>query len=54
MYLVSKESIGNRRSSSDFNENIKNANFKRDGRQAAILNDIKNLFDFLGANFQTN
>ena len=50
------------RVSNDFNENLmkickklkKNANFKQAGRQAAILNDTKNLFDFLGANFQTN
>ena len=60
MYLVLKESIGNCRSSSDFNEdfmkickkiNKKNSNFKQDGLHAAILNDIKNLFDILGANF---
>ena len=29
-------------------------NFKQDGHQSTILNDIKNLFDLLGANFQTN
>ena len=28
--------------------------YNQDGHQAAILSDIKNLFDNLGANFQTN
>ena len=55
VYRVSKESIGNCRSSSDFNENLMKIHKKKmqDGRHAAILN-IKNLFEILRANFQTN